>query len=170
MTPTAHSSQPLFSPQAQRELTDALKTLSTGLTHLAETLAQEAQILRTNDADALIEIAQEKAHQIDSLEKANLTLSHWLTPGEVTPLPDLITCERFASLPQLLKKQLHQADELARECHQQNLKNGMSIQALNNINTGLINTLVGQSSESQTYDPTGQKAPHQRTSGALGKA
>ena len=170
MTSSAHSGQTVFTKQAQRELTDALNTLHSGLSHFAKTLANEAQILKKNDPDALIEIAQEKSQQMDALEQANHTLSHWLTPGEITPLSDLIVSERFDSLPKSLQQQLHQADELARACHHQNLKNGMSIQALNNVNTGLINTLVGQSSESQTYDPSGQKASHQRTSSALGKA
>ncbi|KUJ71597.1 flagella synthesis protein FlgN [Thiomicrospira sp. WB1] len=159
-----------FSAQEKQTLTGSLTTLHAQLEAFQQLLQQEADLLKSNDPDALTSIAQQKAQVLDELEPAHHALCQLLSPDQDQSLDSLIQSDSFQSLPEVLQNKLTKANQLAEACHQLNLSNGMTIQALNNLNSGLISALVGQPGSSQTYDPKGKKSAYSQGNNSLGKA
>ncbi|MDR9499341.1 MAG: flagellar protein FlgN [Hydrogenovibrio sp.] len=159
-----------FSAQDKQTLTDSLTALTAQLGAFYALLQQEADQLKSDDPEALEKLSAKKADTLTALEQAHQTLTNLLTPDQDSSLQTLIESPVFTQLPKPLQNQLIKADQLAQKCYQLNLSNGMTIQALNNLNTGLISALVGQPGTSQTYDPKGKKSAYSQGNNSLGKA
>ena len=159
-----------FSAQDKQTLTDSLTALHAQLEAFYQLLKQETAQLKSDDPDALAALAKQKADTLTSLEHTYQRMTGILSPDQDTGLQSLIDSPQFNQLPKVLQTKLTQADQLAQACYQLNLSNGMTIQALNNLNSGLISALVGQSGTSQTYDTKGKKSAYSQGSNSLGKA
>lgn len=158
------------------QLVDAQK-ISPPLSQLLESLAefesvldQEETILKSTDISPLTDLLKQKETLSDQVNRQFSDVSNQFS-NDLLSLNEFIQLDSYHQLPSTIQKQIKQAIELATTCHEKNIRNGMTVQSLNNINQAFLNLFTGQDPNAQTYGAQGQ-AKHGESNKAnpLGKA
>lgn len=158
-----------MSTAAQKnDLTLHLSELLASLTKFYDVLGAESKALLNNDSALLFEISQQKearSNQI-SLQIKQLESSF----GLPTHLVTLQNSDELKSQSRNTQQILEKIIELSESCKELNMRNGITIQALFNLNSQMIEILSGNESPSVSlYNATGAKK-HGGTKSSLGKA
>jgi len=145
----------------------------TGFVHLLETfsqtLDQEAEAIKKNDTEALLESNTNKQTLAEKLAQAGNEIEQTLSPV-CNNLIDFSVHENFSSLSESIQNLVKSAINLTVECHDKNLANGMSIQILSNINQHALDLLSGKSEQDvKLYGASGEKTSSSDQK-SLGKA
>jgi len=135
-------------------------------------LDQESEVLKTSDISPLIRILEQKEILSERLTQSFNWLSKNLSPDDTVQLSlkELLLVDSVQNLTEKTQQQLQDAVDLATQCHKKNVINGMTVQALKNMNQTLLNVFTGQDQNTQTYGATGKTANSETKSNPLGKA
>ncbi len=158
----------MSSATQQNDLTLHLSELLASLTKFYDVLGAESNALFNNDSALLFEISQQKEAQSNqiSLQIKQLESSFGLPTNLVT----LQNSDELKSQPRSAQQVLEKIIELSESCKELNMRNGITIQALFNLNSQMIEILSGNESPSVSlYNATGAKK-HGGTKSSLGKA
>lgn len=157
------------------EAKDIPQRLSQLLEHLKafkSILDQESDALKKSENAPLISIVEQKEKLSEVLTEEFNSLSKSLSPDESVQLSlkELLLVDSVKNLSEKTQQQLQEAVELATQCHDKNVINGMTVQALKNMNQTVLNIFTGQDQKTQTYGATGKTATPETKSNPLGKA
>lgn len=150
------------------EFTLHLAELRSNLSKFHQLLKTESECLKKNDTDALIPLLNQKQnlaeHISDSLAK--ITSEHKLS-NNVSELLNFCKTQNLASSSQQTAQEII---ELTEQCKQLNMRNGLTIQAIENINLQMLNLLTQQQKgDVNLYNSSGEThASHNKAT--LGKA
>ncbi len=149
--------------------TSHISELTGLLTQFSTLLDNEAEAIKTNDADALLENNHAKQSLSDQLNQCGNQIESDLSCFE-TNLIDFSLNENFRTLTTSTQEIVKNAINLTVECHDKNLANGMSIQILSNINQHALDMLSGKSDKDvKLYGSSGEKTQSGKQN-TLGKA
>ncbi|MDX1795847.1 MAG: flagellar protein FlgN [Hydrogenovibrio sp.] len=153
-----------------------LDLLSLQLSQLLDTLNdfekildEEAQVLKSTDISPLTDIVQRKQIASESVSQKFETLSTSLTDNALS-LNEYMMIDGFDQLPTSIQTLFKQNSEKAQVCNDKNTANGMSVQALSNLNQTLLQLFKGQDPQNKTYDASGGESNAASRSKPLGKA
>ncbi len=132
-------------------------------------LNQESTILKSSDLSSLSDITLEKESLTQKIDLEFQVLNKKLTP-KIHSLNELLESDFFQTFPTELQKTIQETTEKIVQCSDQNLANGMSIQALSNINQTVLQLFSGQNPQNKTYSASGESQITDNTSRTLGKA
>lgn len=125
------------------DLTLHLNGLFENLSEFQTTLESESQLLKQHDINALIDLLPKKQVQSENINKlVQQVNTQFNLPSNLNELANHID---FATQPQETKEILKEIIELAENCKALNMRNGTTIQALDNINAQLTNLFTESS-------------------------
>ena len=155
-----------------KDIPQRLDQLLEDLNTFESILDQEASVLKTSDISPLISILEQKETLSERLTESFNWLSTNLSPDNTVrlSLKELLLVDAVQNLSEKTQRQLQDAVDLATQCHEKNVINGMTVQALKNMNQTLLNVFTGQDQNTQTYGSTGKAAAAETKSNPLGKA
>jgi len=135
-------------------------------------LDQEAEVLKASDISPLITLLEQKETLSETLTEEFNILSKSLSPDENVQLSlqELLLVDSVKNLSTQTQQHLQEAVDSAIKCHEKNVINGMTVQALKNMNQTLLNVFTGQDQNAQTYGASGKTATSETKSNPLGKA
>lgn len=146
-----------------------LSQLLKALNAFEQILDEEATILKSTDISPLTNIVQRKQTASESVSQKFETLSSSLTDDALS-LNEYMMIDGFDQLPKSIQTLFKQNSEKAQICNEKNTVNGMSVQALSNLNQTLIQLFKGQDPQNKTYDASGGESNSTAPSKPLGKA
>ena len=150
-------------------LTHQLNQLSESLSEFESILDQEYNVLKSTDLGSLTDILKRKESLSEQVSTQFNALSSSLT-DEPLSLNEFMLTDYFAALPQEIQQLFENTSERAAVCSEKNIVNGMTVQALNNMNSSLLQLFKGQDPQSKTYTAEGESSTSTQTSKPLGKA
>lgn len=152
----------------QHDLTLHLNELLDGLKDFQVILDNEALLLKQHEMGLLLELLPKKQKQSDALDRLVKQIE---TKFNLPPnLTMLSTHPDFLRQNQESQKQLSEISLLAEVCKNLNMRNGITIQALDNINTQLTNLFSsGYTAPISLYNASGEKK-QSGSKATLGKA
>lgn len=155
-----------------KDIPQRLDQLLEDLNAFESILDQEANVLKTSDISPLTSILEQKETLSERLTQSFNWLSTNLSPDNTVQLSlkELLLVDSVQNLSEKTQRQLQNAVDLATQCHEKNIINGMTVQALKNMNQTLLNVFTGQDQNAQTYGSTGKAATAETKSNPLGKA
>jgi flagellar biosynthesis/type III secretory pathway chaperone len=113
------------------------------LSHFLDTLKNEAAAIRSDQAEQLTTIVNQKQQQAQTLNDLSKQID-LLISGSVESFTALPESALYPTLPTALQKDIDSALDLSQTCHDLNQANGMAIQMLSNINQNALNILSGK--------------------------
>ncbi len=138
-------------------LTSHLTVFLNMLEEFTLVLDKEAEAIRSNKPDSIIEASQAKQDVAEKLNRAGTSLEAVITPHSDN-LVDLSVSTTFEAFPTELKTQIKNAIDQTIQCHDKNLANGMSIQILSNLNGQALDILSGKANQEVTlYGASGEQ-------------
>lgn len=153
-----------------QKISPPLCQLLESLAEFESVLDQEDTILKSADITPLAEVLKQKEQLSDQVNQQFSELSNQFS-DDLLSLNEFIQLDSYQTLPAELQQQIQQAIDLATICHEKNIRNGMTVQSLNNINQAFLNLFTGQDPNAQTYGAQGQaKSGENKKPGSLGKA
>lgn len=158
------------------QLEPHLKQLHQSLSQFQQLLDTETDCLKKADLTQLSKISTDKATLSEQIEVAHSRLISNITESLAVDakvnfsLAEIIALPIFEQLPSNIQEQLTEAVHLIEDCHNKNLTNGMTIQALSNINQNAIRIIAGASETQTTYGSEGKKASAGSAKKTLGTA
>lgn len=151
------------------DLTLHLNELFENLTSFQSTLEHEAQLLKQHDLNQLVDLLPKKqilSDKIDQLVEAFET--QFKMPSNLNELAKHIEIQ---NQPQTTQQNLANIIEIAETCRHLNMRNGITIQALDNINAQLTNLFTDHSATPVSlYNSSGIKKHSSNSKATLGKA
>ncbi|MDG4812921.1 flagellar protein FlgN [Hydrogenovibrio sp. 3SP14C1] len=155
-----------------KDIPQRLDQLLEDLNTFESILDQEASVLKTSDISPLISILEQKETLSERLTQSFNWLSTNLSPDNSVrlSLKELLLVDSVQNLSEKTQRQLQHAVDLATQCYEKNIINGMTVQALKNMNQTLLNVFTGQDQNAQTYGSSGKAATSETKSNPLGKA
>lgn len=158
----------MLSASQKNDLTLHLSELLTSLNKFYDILGAESKALLNNDSALLFEISQQKESQSNQISTQIKQLKSSF--GLPTNLLELQNTDTLKSHPANTLQVLAKIINLSESCKELNIRNGITIQALFNLNSQMIEILSGNESPSVSlYNATGAKK-HGGTKSSLGKA
>lgn len=152
-----------------KQFTSQTATLTRLLNDFSNLLDQEAQAIKKNDSEALIQASTAKQNLSIELDQATAELNLSLTPLSLN-LADFTHHEKFSKLPVDVQNNVKSLISQIETCHDKNLANGMSIQILSNINQHALDLMSGkQGQDVKLYGSSGEKT-HSGDQKSFGKA
>ncbi|AZR81866.1 flagella synthesis protein FlgN [Thiomicrospira sp. S5] len=147
------------------ELLDLLSKFETAL-------EDEAAVLKSPDISSLSEILQQKETLSEAVTEKFDQLTHTLLTHDQDARISLdnLSLLEIPGLTDSNKQSLKKISEKAKQCHKLNAVNGMTVQALRNLNQTTINLLTGRDENGKTYSASGKTLPSDQKSNPLGKA
>lgn len=136
--------------------TTLLKQLISQLDSFKSLLEQEAFVLKSNETQALFEISQQKEALATQVEACYQQFIQKLSPDLAFSLAEIIQLPLFNQFSPADQALANDALQLMEACHNLNLSNGMTIQALNNLNTSLLQMINGQDASAKVYGAKGK--------------
>lgn len=153
----------------EQTFTSHVNELAELLTQFSNTLDQEAEAIKKNDTESLLETNTLKQSLAEQLNTCGNSVEQDLAPFD-TNLIDFSMHDQFQSISINSQEKVKQTINLTVECHDKNLANGMSIQILSNINQQALDILSGKTdADVKLYGSSGEQTQsgQQKT---LGKA
>lgn len=151
-------------------LTSQLDQLFDSLSKFESILDQESDTLKSPNLSSLPEILKLKESLSETVSEQFNHLSSSLSEVDRLSLNEFILTDQFQLLPPDIQALFQKTREKAVACSDKNLVNGMTVQALNNMNTTLLQLFKGQDPQSKTYTASGESTTGSQTSKPLGKA
>lgn len=158
----------MSSATQKNDLTLHLSELLKSLTEFYDILNAEAKCLLSADSALLYDISKQKEQQSNDITLLIQQLeSTFQLPSN---LLELQNSAELKSQPYSTQNLVEKILTLSESCKNMNVRNGITIQALFNINAQMIELLSGNESPSVSlYNATGSKK-HSGTKSSLGKA
>lgn len=151
------------------KLSRTIKELLASLKQFETILEKESTQLKTSNTDALNKITSDKDKVSSEIESIFTELKINTDDPEFS-INNFMQQDLFANLPLGLQEIFAQVENQIVMCHDKNIANGISLQALNNINHTFLQLFKGQDPHSKTYTASGNTTPSSSTSKTLGKA
>lgn len=150
------------------DLTLHLSELFENLTAFHAILKNEALLLKQHELNQLVDLLPKKQTQSDKInDLVQQVETLFNLPSNLNDLLIRITEQNY---PQSLQKNLVNIIDLAESCRDLNMRNGITIQALDNINAQLTNLFTDNSATPVSlYTASGTKK-HSSSKATLGKA
>ncbi|MBE0494211.1 MAG: flagellar export chaperone FlgN [Thiomicrospira sp.] len=151
------------------DLTLHLHELFEKLTAFQTILENESQQLQQHDIEALVSLLPKKQTASENINQLVLEIEAQF--GLPSNLNELASHSNFVSQPQPTQQTLIKIIELAESCKNLNMRNGITIQALDNINAQLTNLFTDHSATPVSlYNASGVKKQSGGHKATLGKA
>jgi flagella synthesis protein FlgN len=139
------------------------------LTQFEDSLNLETSILNSSDTSALTNIVLKKQKIAEQIELLFLDISQ-NTQDKNFSLHSFMAADDFKLLPLDIKKTFKKTSLKVAACYDKNTANGISLQALNNLNKTLLQLFKGQDPKNKTYTSSGGSTSATNTPNSLGKA
>ncbi|MGC9386789.1 MAG: flagellar export chaperone FlgN [Hydrogenovibrio sp.] len=156
-----------------RDLSPALSELLDALTQFHTVLEDEAAALKSSDTHDLVTVLEQKEQLSESVSAQFETIAARLTELTGTESPMTLNKEKLQASPHLpasVKKSLLEIADKAQGCQKRNIINGMTMQALSQLNQTTLNLLTGRNENAKTYSAAGKAIASQNQSNPIGKA
>jgi flagellar biosynthesis/type III secretory pathway chaperone len=149
-------------------LTLHLNELFENLTEFHSILENESKQLQQHDIDALVGLLPKKQNLSENINKLVLEINTKF--GLPSNLNDLANHADFSMQPATAQQNLVNVIGLAEDCKNLNMRNGITIQALDNINAQLTNLFTDNTTPVSLYNASGVKKNTSGHKSTLGKA
>jgi len=151
------------------KLSIAVNKLLACLKQFETILVKESEQLKASDTETLIKTTVEKDTIATEIETVFAELKT-ITNDISFSINDFMSQDLFKDLPLELQASFEKTVNQIVICHDKNIANGISLQALSNINHAFLQLFKGQDPHSKTYTASGNTTPSNSTSKTLGKA
>lgn len=151
------------------DLTLHLNELFEKLTKFHSILENEAQLLKQHDLNSLVDLLTQKQTQSEQINNLVQQIeTQFDLPSNLNELSKHIELQKF---PQTTQQNLIKIVEVAEVCRNLNIRNGTTIQALDNINAQLTNLFTDNpATPVSLYNASGVKKHSSNSKASLGKA
>nr|BAM15159.1 hypothetical protein [uncultured microorganism] len=151
------------------DLTLHLNELFEKLTAFQAILENEAQLLKQHDLNSLVDMLPKKQAQSDNINQLVQNIETQF--GLPSNLNELAKHIELKNQPQTTQQTLVEIVEIAEVCRNLNIRNGITIQALDNINAQLTNLFTDNpATPVSLYNASGVKKQSGGNKATLGKA
>lgn len=152
------------------QFTSQTEELNRLLIEFSKILDEESSAIRSNHTEELQSVLSQKQNTSEKLNTTSERVEKLLAQHSVNII-SLTDSELFTTFPEQLKQNIVDIISLVQHCHDKNLANGMSIQALSTINKHALDLISGKNPQDvKLYGAKGEKTPHASSGTTLGKA
>ena len=150
-------------------LSPEINSLLESLTKFETTLSREHDALKESNTNNLIEIISLKEELSKKIETTLSNLAK-ITKDHNFSIDHFLQSKHFDLLPISLQEKVKSIGLKVVSCHEKNTTNGISLQALKNLNQNLLQLFKVNNTDNKTYTSSGNSTANKSISRPLGKA